>query len=72
MPLHIETGHGLGKPLQKRLCLFCNREIVEDEFHFMCEYQNLRALRENLCKSKNEYHPGLDDMELTHKFLSMC
>ena len=32
--LRIESGRWQGKPLEERLCLVCNRGIVEDEFPF--------------------------------------
>ncbi len=48
MPLRIETGRWQGKPLAERLCLICNRGIVEDAFHFLCECQTYNALREEV------------------------
>ncbi len=44
MPLRIETGRWQGKLLEERLCLVCNRGIVEGEFHFLCECQSYSAL----------------------------
>ncbi len=34
MPLRIKTGRWQGKGLEEKLCPFCNRGIIEDEFHF--------------------------------------
>ena len=34
MPLRIETGRWQGTPLEERLCLVCNRGIVEEKYHF--------------------------------------
>ncbi len=59
MPLRIETGGWQDKPLEERLCLVCNRGIVEDGFHFWCECQTYNPLREDLFKSINECYPGV-------------
>ena len=58
-----------GKALEERLCLVCNRGVVEDAFHFLCECQTYSALREDLFKSINEFCPGFEDMELREKFI---
>ncbi len=52
--LRIETGRWQGKPLEERLCLVCNRRIVEDD-SFLCECQTYSALCEDLFKSINEF-----------------
>ncbi len=49
----IETGRWQGKPLEERLCLVCNRGIVEDEFHFLCEFETYSALRNDLSQLMN-------------------
>ncbi len=69
MPLRIETGRWQGKPVEERLCLVCNRGVVEDEFHFLCECQTYCALREDLFKSVNEFCPDFEDMEPREKFV---
>ncbi len=46
MPLHIETGRWLGKPLEEGLYLVCNRRIAEDQFLFLCECQTYNAVCE--------------------------
>ena len=67
--LRIETGLWQGKPVEERLCLVCNRGVVEDEFHFLCECQTYCALREDLFKSVNEFCPDFEDMEPREKFI---
>ncbi len=45
--LHIETGRYVNKSKSDRLCLVCNEEHIEDEYHFVliCKsYQNLRYI----------------------------
>ena len=36
-PLAIETGRWRGQPVEQRRCPVCPGQIVEDEFHFLCE-----------------------------------
>ena len=46
LPLEIETGRFVGKPVAERLCKVCNTINVEDEFHFLfscCMYQRERS-----------------------------
>ena len=45
LPLHLETGRYVNTPVHERICLCCNQEAVEDEFHFIFDctlYSNLR------------------------------
>ena len=37
LPLAIETGRWRGQPVEQRRCPVCPGQIVEDEFHFLCE-----------------------------------
>ena len=62
-------GRWQGKPLEERLWLVCNRGIVEEEFHVLCECQTYSALLEDLFKSINEFWPGFEDVELREKLI---
>ena len=35
LPLHVETGRYVNKPVEERLCKFCDTGDVEDEKHFV-------------------------------------
>ena len=37
LPLRIETGRFDSTPLEDRLCIFCNMNVIEDEFHFLIQ-----------------------------------
>jgi len=46
LPIRIETGRYVGEAPDQRLCVFCNRNAVEDERHllFFCDmYNELRS-----------------------------
>ena len=42
LPLNIELGRFRNIDLENRLCLLCNNDCIEDEFHFVmqCEFHN--------------------------------
>ena len=39
LPLHVETGRWCRpvKPLDQRICTYCNRNKIENEVHFLIE-----------------------------------
>ena len=46
LPLRIETGRFINLKVEERLCLYCNKNVIEDEVHFVTEcdkYLNLRS-----------------------------
>ncbi len=47
LPLHIETGRYTNTELENRLCEFCEKNVIEDEKHFICSgsfYNDLRNI----------------------------
>ncbi len=45
LPLAIETGRFKSIPLEERVCVLCNINVIEDEMHMLCTctlYQHLR------------------------------
>ena len=44
-PLLIETGRYSGIPREKRKCIYCDMDDIEDEFHFVCKCTNYTMLR---------------------------
>ncbi|CAB4003282.1 Hypothetical predicted protein, partial [Paramuricea clavata] len=68
--LEIEFGRYSDVPRQERLCKYCDKLAVEDEFHFSfeCEkYQNLQNNSRNILK--NYFQMSITD-ELKRKLLS--
>lgn len=46
LPIKVETGRYNGESLEDRLCNFCSKDEVEDEYHFLLnctEYSNFRS-----------------------------
>ena len=41
----IETGRFSGKKLEERLCRFCDKNIIENETHFLLECECYETLR---------------------------
>ena len=37
LPLEIEVGRFRNIPVENRLCKCCDNNVVENEFHFVCE-----------------------------------
>jgi len=48
LPLRVETGRFSGVPLERRLCIFCNNEAIEDKIHFLCACPFYFELRQPL------------------------
>ena len=48
LPLEVETGRYQGVKRENRLCRVCEREIVEDEIHFLFSCRTLRDVRKGL------------------------
>ena len=48
LPLQIETGRYFRKPLEDRLCLLCDQNNIEDEYHFLCQCPAFRSEREKI------------------------
>ncbi len=38
LPLRIETGHWENESIEDRVCLVCEENFAEDEYHFLCVY----------------------------------
>ena len=49
LPLNVETGRYLRKPLNERLCLLCKEREIEDEYHFLCSCQRYKTERNQIC-----------------------
>ncbi len=63
LPLDIETGRWVNKPVESRLCQLCSNGDIEDETHvtFECTfYDNIRNQFRHIVK---EYVPDLDNLD---------
>jgi len=47
LPLKIETGRYTQIPIDFRLCIFCNSNVVEDEMHFLFDCDFYSTIRSN-------------------------
>ena len=66
LPIAIETGRFSNVSLNNRLCVMCNSQQIEDEFHFLCEcskYQNERQKLYNKIITKYPDFMQLDDID---------
>ena len=66
LPLEIEVGRYVNKPISERICRVCEQNLVEDEIHFLCDCTKYSAERqsrfEKACNS-NDMFTSLDSFE---------
>ena len=66
LPLHIETGGFVNKPLSERICCLCPNGDVEDEVHFLTNcslYDTHRVVMyEQACRINPEF-PICDNLD---------
>ena len=67
LPLNIETGRYFRKPLNERLCLLCDQNQIEDEYHFLCVCPVYKVERERFCSSI----PGFEHLLPENQLISM-
>ena len=67
LPLHIETGRYFRKPLAERLCLLCDQNLVEDEYHFLCQCPLYQVERRTLCN----YIPNFESLVPNEQFIKL-
>ena len=73
LPLSIETGRYQEIPIEYRLCLFCNRNSIESEVHFLLHcsfYNDIRYEFFNKIRSLDFYFDLLDDEQKIVKLMS--
>lgn len=76
--LRIETGRYERKknkdgnliPLERgeRLCVYCNNNKVEDEFHFLIECPLYKTERDNFITLINKYTKNFENLSMKNKF----
>jgi hypothetical protein len=48
LPLRIETGRYQGESENERICVFCDANAIENEYHFCLHCSNYMQLRQNI------------------------
>ena len=69
LPLQIETWMLFKKriPLTERLYLHCNQNLIEDEYHFLCQYLLHQVERYTLCS----YIPNFESLAPNEQFIKL-
>ena len=57
--LRIETGRWERVPVEERVCIFCERGVVEDEYHFLCECEAWQEERLRVIKGVKDRMQGV-------------
>ena len=70
LPLALETGRFTNTPLTERKCFHCNDEI-EDEFHFVCQCNLYKNLRETLYESMSKVCLNFNQLSDRDRFLTI-
>ncbi len=67
LPIEIETGRWINKPLDSRVCLVCNTGCVESEEHiiFRCTFHD--KLRATFIDEAKEYFPSITQLTMTEQ-----
>ena len=69
LQLRIETGRFNQVKLDDRLCLVCNENVIEDEFHFLCVCSKYSTIREELFTKIITMDHNFQDLPLNDKFI---
>ena len=69
LPLSIETGRFTNVSLNDRICLLCNSQLIEDEFHFLCECVKYILPREKLYNRILTIDPNFLQLDNIDKFI---
>ncbi len=57
VPLMIETGWYTQIPLEFRLCILCDSNLVEDENHFLFQCHFYHTLRDHIFQNVKDLYP---------------
>ena len=70
LPLHVETGRWCrpSKPLDQRLCMFCNQNTIENEVHFLIECDLYNDLRNEIFNKYRECNRDFTDLNPHDQF----
>ena len=59
LPLAIEEGRRQNIDVSARLCKFCTKKVIEDEYHFLLECSTYSDLRKEYLPEESFAHPNL-------------
>ena len=68
MPL-VETGRFNAIPLEFRLCVYCDDNVVEDEYYFFFSFNLYNDLRSSLFDYLRQDVPDFDTLDLNDKII---
>ena len=70
LPLHVETGRWCRpvKPLDQRICTYCNQNKIENEVHFIIECDIYDDLRVELFSKYAEFNTDFTDFNANDRF----
>jgi hypothetical protein len=69
LPLNIEIGRFRHIELENRTCTLCDLNVIENEFHFVCQcpvYSDCRSIMYNSITTK---HSEFNNLQVQEKFL---
>ena len=69
LPLSVETGRFNAIPLEFRLCVFCDNNVVEDEYHFFVSCNLYNDLRSSLFDYLRQDVPDFDTLDLNDNMI---
>ena len=69
LPLRIETGRFRNLKVEERICLLCNNDKIEDEYHFLCECSLFYEFRNPLFDAATRENSLFPDMSKPNQFI---
>ena len=69
LPLSVETDRFNAIPLEFRPCVFCDDNVVEDEYHFFFSSNLYNDLRSSLFDYLRQDVPDFDMLDLDYKMI---
>jgi hypothetical protein len=69
LPLNIEVGRFRNIELENRKCTLCNVNVVENEYHFVCECPMYDDCRSTMSNNISNKHPEFDMLCTQDKFI---
>jgi hypothetical protein len=70
-PLRIETGRYKREKLEDRICIFCDNEEVETEFHFLLKCDLYKNERQTLIKKVAELKGDINELNDDELFVTL-
>ena len=68
LPLAIETGRFRSIPLEERLCVLCDVNVIEDEKHFLCNCKLYEDIRQTMYDNVSQNYQLFPTLNVDEKF----